>query len=82
VFIEVSSSKRKNIILSLDSDSTDYWHQEGYLAWFDPFQGQEIARSPNLIGWLQKNSLNFIDVNSNGEYSLVFGTDYEMYMSR
>ena len=83
VFIqEASHSMRKNIILSLDSDSTDYWNKEGYLAWFDPFQGQEIARSPTLIGRPQKNSLNFIDLNSDGEYNLVFGTDFAMYMSR
>lgn len=83
VYIENSSYPRKNIILSVDGNyMSRFDSEEAYLAWFDPYQGIEIMRSPFLIGTPLINSLNFVDINDDGQLQLLFGTTQSMYMTQ
>ena len=67
--------------MSIDDNANSFSGDMASLAWYDPYQGKEIARSPYLIGKPVANSLNFVDINNNGQLHMIFGTDKSMYMT-
>lgn len=80
VFFDAPSSDVKLILAFGD----DYFYSEApnYLSWIDPMTGNEIYRSPSLLGTVQKNSLHIADTNGNGHNELIFGTSQAMYITQ
>jgi hypothetical protein len=79
VFFDDSSANVK-LILSFSDDI--FYSETGHLAWVDPMTGDEIYRSPALLGIVQKNSLHLADTNGNGHKELIFGASKAMYITR
>lgn len=83
IHIEDGSGTRNNLILNIQNEySLTSNSKSSYIAWVDYQSGTVISRTPNLYGTISKNSLNYVDVNSDGIFEMVFGATYAMYMTQ
>ena len=78
VFFDDSTS---NVQLILSFSDNNYYLESGYLALVSPLTGDEIYRSPELLGVVQKNSLHYGNISGNDK-RLIFGANNAMYITR
>jgi FG-GAP-like repeat len=81
LYLEESAFPRKNIVVALSSASVVYTVAP-MLEVIDPMSGTQIWESPPLRGYVPPNSLNFYDLNGNGQLQMVFGTSVGMYVTQ
>jgi len=81
LFLEDSAFARKNVLVSLSTQSYPYTTPTELWA-IDPVSGAEVWHSPALIGTLQKNSLQFVDLDGDGTNEISFATNNGMNYTR
>ena len=74
---EPSSSGRKNLLLA---QMDDHYNAFSPIVAVDAVSGAEVWRSPNMIGAVSRNSLQFVTIG--GRRQLSFGTSAGMYLTR
>jgi hypothetical protein len=79
--LESSGFARKNIVLAVGSNYA-VASAAPKIEVIDPASGTEIWESPPLRGDVPINSLNFYDLNGNGQLQIAFGTNVGMYLTQ
>jgi len=80
MFVEQSTFSRKNLLLAVMRGAG--YPQDTELWAIDPVTAQEVWRSPRVVGTVPRNSLQFVDVDGDGDDEIVFGTYFGMYHTR
>ncbi|MBI4596187.1 MAG: VCBS repeat-containing protein [Candidatus Tectomicrobia bacterium] len=81
VIIEPRKSGRENLLIAGFFEVAPD-NRRNIVSMIDALSGTEIWRSPGLIGYVQRNSMSFADVNDDGHYDLIIGTSDAMYITR
>jgi len=79
IAIEPSASPRKNLLLNVVSDLDA---NAGLLVAIDSQTGNEVWRSPPLIGEISAHSVKFVDPAGTGNARVAIGTAAGMYLTR
>ncbi len=70
------------VAVSEDVDGGSYDASINNVVLLDALSGQEVWRSPPLIGPVQANSMQYADTNSDGNQELILGTSRVMYVTK
>ena len=81
LYLEDSGFTRKNLIVAVGS-TYPLSGIASMLEVIDPSSGSEIWESPPLRGVVPINSLNFYDLNGDGQREIAFGSSVGMYLTR
>jgi hypothetical protein len=79
IAIEPSASPRKNLLLNVVSDLDA---NAGLLVAIDSQTGNEVWRSPPLLGDISPHSVNYVDPAGSGVPRIAIGTAAGMYLTR
>jgi hypothetical protein len=82
MYLEQSSYTRKNLVVATAGDCCTSGAAPSLLQIVDPSTGTLIWQSPPLLGPVSKNSLEFLDVNGNGQLEMSLGTTWGMYLTQ
>jgi hypothetical protein len=78
--IEHSAFGRKNLLIAT---SSSYTNETGVEIWaVDPVSGADVWRSPKLLGRVQRRSMQYVDIDGDGDREITFGTTVSMYHTR
>ena len=78
--IEPTTAARKNVVAVENVYS--YGYSLSRLLTLDPVSGEEVSRSPLLIGTAMPNSVHYVDPAGDGKLRLAIGTQVGMYLTR
>lgn len=81
LFVEQSAFARKNLLLAV-TGLTYPSLRNAELRAIDPLTGTDVWHSPPLVGTVSRDGLNFVDVDSDGNAEISFGTTDGMYHTR
>ena len=83
VLLEPSGSARKNLLIATGGDNYSYYSAGASEIWaIDAVSGAGVWRSPGFPGAFSRDSLNAVDINSDGQYELSFGTSVGAFVTR
>ena len=82
MYLEQSSYTRKNLVVATTGDCCTSGGAPSLLQIVDPSTGTLIWQSPPLLGPVSKNSLEFLDVNGDGQLEMSLGTAWGMYLTQ
>jgi hypothetical protein len=82
VAIENSAFPRKNLLLNLVPILNYNGAAPSYVAAVDPRTGEEVWRSPPLIGPISPASVHYVEPDGDGNLRLSVGTGAGMYVTR
>jgi FG-GAP repeat len=82
MYLEGSAYPRKNLVVATAADCCTSGGVPSLLQIVDPSTGTLIWQSPPLLGAVSKNSVEFLDVNGDGQLEMSLGTAWGMYLTR
>jgi|GEM_PF-5646357 hypothetical protein len=82
IAIEPGASPRKNLLLNVVTDFNDPSANRGLLVAIDWQTGNEVWRSPPLIGDISPHSVKYVDPAGTGAPRIAIGTAAGMYLTR
>ena len=80
--LEPSAGARKNLLISTGSSSYPYYASANEIWAISALTGAGVWRSPKVPGEFSRDSLHAIDLNSDGQYELSFGTSVGAFVTR
>ena len=81
VTIENYGSGGKNLLLSLTGGLYAFY-SDGYFAVVDPDTGDEVTRSPHLVGKPSFNSVHYADIDNDSMPEISYGTSISISVTR
>ncbi|GMG86573.1 hypothetical protein [Biformimicrobium ophioploci] len=73
--------KNRNLVVALNDDDIGYY-ADSTLYTLDPITGNEVTRSPELLGTIERGNLFFVDVANDGYIEFSYSTIQGMHTTR
>jgi hypothetical protein len=80
LYVEQSAFARKNLLLAITHGNSHSANAE--LRAIDPVTATDVWHSPLLVSTVPRNSVQFVDVDGDGDDEIVFSTYFGMYHTR